>query len=965
MFPLYHGLLGAGFKQLIQQALLCDNRQLNLLRCRLPFDGFRRKWAFSAWVRKDEIASGGTRVLMGGHPPTGTPANNYNEIAYDGDDRFFYRNNDASLFRREPQFRDHTSWMHKYMLFDTDNATQDRRIIHFRNGVEMTEPNSTNYPSLGTASSGIMFRGYGSAGMLQSIGATRRGGGANLIYGGALARIEFWEGANTPLTPDAVGEFDVNGVWSPKAYEGPVSDYGSRGFLLDFADENHFGRNANEGDGWDASFEAAQWDGNLAGYVFADGKIAKDANNTNSLRRLAQAFSGDFEVRWSKEAGSQDGAMTVGVYDVTEDATFNPANLVGDMSLMTNSWWVRATLDEVWYGGTQVNSFTSSDPNADIYSLRRTGDTFSFYQDDVLEHTWTQTFGGDVRIVVGLGGSSPFPELNQFEWKDGGLMVGSSFFDPDGTYQPSDQLNDTPEAVYCTGQIALPNFDAGGNFTRANARVIELTPNAAMAGDQLIYPDMDVYFEAEITSSNSTDQVLIGVMDISRVAFTPDWDSPSGANLTPYWAYIGINGDAYEGSLTPTPFYGLPWTTGANIGVRVYPNGNIEFFLDGSSQGVLSGNPITMPTTPFMQNATGGAGNCTITWNFGEKPFAYSIPSGARPLNSQHPDIPTPIKDGGEHYVTHLRTGTGVDNTDVDIGIAPGLTWIKDRDAAVSHRLVDTVRGATLRLASDLNSAEAVDASGVKQFLQTGYRLGVGGGYNTNNNRYVDWNWQPGVTPGFAIVEYTGDGVAGRGIPHGLGVAPEYISVKALDVTGAGNASWQVFHIGVDASAPETFILQWDTNATRTVATSYNNQLPDATNFYVDGGSAMNESGIRYIAYVWAPVDGFSAFGAYNGNGSSDGPLIMLGFKPAYFHTKIAVGSVNSWNIRDTARDPFNVAKRRLFIEGLSAEDETGLIDILANGLKIRNTANSVNQNGSRFIYAAFAENPHSLTRAV
>jgi hypothetical protein len=118
------------------------------------------------------------------------------------------------------------------------------------------------------------------------------------------------------------------------------------------------------------------------------------------------------------------------------------------------------------------------------------------------------------------------------------------------------------------------------------------------------------------------------------------------------------------------------------------------------------------------------------------------------------------------------------------------------------------------------------------------------------------------------------------------------------------------------------------------------------------------------IAYCFAPVEGYSAFGSYTGNGSSDGPFVFTGFKVAFLLTKRTDTSEN-WEIRDSTRNPYNRTNLTLFPHSSGAED-TGSVDFdfLSNGFKVRNTNGSTNANGGTYIYAAFAEHPFKTARA-
>jgi hypothetical protein len=129
----------------------------------------------------------------------------------------------------------------------------------------------------------------------------------------------------------------------------------------------------------------------------------------------------------------------------------------------------------------------------------------------------------------------------------------------------------------------------------------------------------------------------------------------------------------------------------------------------------------------------------------------------------------------------------------------------------------------------------------------------------------------------------------------------------------------------------------------------------------VDNWSNANTN--KYVAYCFAPVAGYSAFGSYTGNGSADGPFVYTGFRPRWVILKASSAS-GSWNIIDTARNPSNLVTQGLYSDLSNAEDSTRAFDILSNGFKMRG-ATVANVSGTTYIYAAFAENPvkYSLGR--
>jgi hypothetical protein len=145
--------------------------------------------------------------------------------------------------------------------------------------------------------------------------------------------------------------------------------------------------------------------------------------------------------------------------------------------------------------------------------------------------------------------------------------------------------------------------------------------------------------------------------------------------------------------------------------------------------------------------------------------------------------------------------------------------------------------------------------------------------------------------------------------------------------------------------------------------------LNSSTTFGFAAGSGgvgnANANGTTYVAYCFAAVAGFSAFGSYTGNGSTDGTFVYTGFRPEFVMMK-RTDSTSGWNMQDAARSPSNVVNETLQANQSLSESTLGSypIDFLSNGFKLRNTS-EFNGNGATYIYAAFAENPlkYSLAR--
>ena len=131
--------------------------------------------------------------------------------------------------------------------------------------------------------------------------------------------------------------------------------------------------------------------------------------------------------------------------------------------------------------------------------------------------------------------------------------------------------------------------------------------------------------------------------------------------------------------------------------------------------------------------------------------------------------------------------------------------------------------------------------------------------------------------------------------------------------------------------------------------------------------SVTSSSGADWVTYCFHSVDGFSKFGSYVGNGSSDGPIIETGFEPAFLmirrtDTDPTGGAGHTWIMYDNLRSPSNPRKIRLWADGDPAEAEYTQysIDFLSNGFQLKDGSSGFAQNtdGGEYIYMAFAADP-------
>ena len=342
----------------------------------------------------------------------------------------------------------------------------------------------------------------------------------------------------------------------------------------------------------------------------------------------------------------------------------------------------------------------------------------------------------------------------------------------------------------------------------------------------------------------------------------------------------------------------------------------------------------------------------------------------------------TPTIPAGNLFMNAtLYTGTSAAQS-ITNGVAgqsfqPDMVWCKSRSGAYDHGINDVVRGAGNTVIPDTTNAEQAWSAYFTAFNSNGFSVASNGGtFNLSGTTYVGWQWKAGgtavsntsgtitssvsanTTSGFSVVTYTGTG-SNATVGHGLGVAPAMIIAKSR----SGTTDWNVYHSSLGATQA---IYLNRTTAAQTSSAFWNNTAPTSTVFSLGNGTDINASGATNVAYCWAPIAGYSAFGSYTGNGSADGPFIYTGFRPKFFLLKRSdTGSAANWEIYDTSRDPYNQSVNRLSPSTSDAESSSyALGDILSNGVKIRQTDQTWNASGGTYIYMAFAENPFKYANA-
>tara|TARA_R110000782_G_scaffold254383_1_gene342725 strand:- start:10 stop:1050 length:1041 start_codon:yes stop_codon:yes gene_type:complete len=341
----------------------------------------------------------------------------------------------------------------------------------------------------------------------------------------------------------------------------------------------------------------------------------------------------------------------------------------------------------------------------------------------------------------------------------------------------------------------------------------------------------------------------------------------------------------------------------------------------------------------------------------------------------------------GDNFNTVLYTGDGTSsNAITGVGFEPNLTWIKNRSSSSNnHALFDSVRGIQRELRSDTTDAEidytATNYS-LKSFDIDGFTVGdvTAGNYNVNgavggtysgNAEFVAWSWKAGgaarnntdgsvaslvsanTAAGFSIVSTQSDGSGYLNFGHGLSQAPELVITKFTSQTG----QWYTYTSAISNG----FDVALKLNSADAAITAYGANKWSSTDSVVGVGNPQwyFTANVPFITYCFHSVAGYSKIGSYTGNGSATGPIVTLGFEPAWIMIKRTDGTGGAWSMFDNKRSPSNPVQNVLQAQDSAAEANVGnACNFNSNDFQLTDTNDQRNANGGTYIFMAFATNP-------
>jgi hypothetical protein len=648
----------------------------------------------------------------------------------------------------------------------------------------------------------------------------------------------------------------------------------------------------------------------------------------------------------------------LGINQATAHAIGSNSNGVGNMS---------GYLADIHFIDGQAldpSSFTTTDlTTGQLLPVAYTGSYgTNGFKLDFSSNATTAALGTDT------SGNSNTWTVNNFSVTAG--VNNDSLIDTPTSYGTDTGVGGEVRGNYCTWN---PNDKGLITISNGNLETSQLTSGAHQIVRGTIGMSSGKWYWESTMTTNSGYQ-MVGILGSNS---TYGLSTYIGSASTGYAVY-SADGYIYNNNVT-APYLGSSYVSGDVIGVAFdADNGKLWF----SKNGVFpnSGNPATganaaytaIPSMAYFpavsqQNTTGAT-------NFGQRAFAYTAPSGFKALVDTNLPAPVVAKPNTVMDVKLYTATDGVGGSISGVNFSPDFVWIKSRAVARSNVLMDTVRGTSSVLWSNLTDAQLSSSQYVSQFNSDGFNYGVAG--DVSNSSTVAWMWDAGTTTvsntqgsissqvranasaGFSVVTYTANGSNTATVGHSLGVKPALIIHKQRTKT----ESWRVYH--TSRTSTGQFLTLNGTGGFGSSSDIYPAE-PTSTVFTPGNEASMNSGTENCVAYCFAPVSGYSAALSWTGNGSNDGTMIHCGFSPRFWIWKRTDSSGDWWMI-DTARsNTGNPVDEWLAANRSDAEyPNDGDFDFLSNGIKIRTTSTSVNASGGSYIGFAWASNPFQYARA-
>ena len=868
--------------------------------------GNRKTYTISAWVKRCNI--GGVHPIFARYT-----ANNdagFLGLYINSDDYIYFSGWSTVNLKSSRLYRDPTAWAHIVLAVDTTQSTSTDRIKLYFNG-ELQTTDSYNAFSQ-NADTGI------NEAVEHRVGNYNPSGGN--FFDGYMAEINFLDGY--AYDASYFGETNAEtGQWIPKKYTG---SYGTNGFYLNFSDNS--GTTATTL-GKDSSGNSNNFTPNNFSVSAGLGNDSFEDTPTNNFPTLnpnhaflngSSSTAENGNLQWNGQSNNQAGCPATMAFPKTgkwywevkllsSNSNFSFGITPATYSNTTNPVNPTGAIGYAAYGSKAVSGVETPGWAASFSSSDNIGAALDMDNNEIKFYK-NNSLVGTISLVSG------YEDIEYLAWIKGDTAT----------------------------QLIQGAINFGGNgFVYTPPTGFQALNSANLPDPTILLPNK--HFDTLLYTGNG------GTQSITGLDYQPDWVWIKRRNGTnSHQVYDAVRGAGKNIR---------PDLTNAEVDQTAFNSFDSNGFeLDGGT------------------NSHNASGNTYVAWNWNAgntdgKTYTVKV---ASPQNYQFDNFATnavtlDLAEGGT-YIFNMDDSSNASHP-FSIGTAAngtvytsGITYFLDGVSKTYSEYTSGFYSATTR-----RLHFTVPASAPVLYYWCSVHSGMGGQINTNStlgssnfDGAIQSTVKVNASAGFSIVKYTGTGST-TNIGHGLGVTPEVLIVKNRE----DNNGWNVYHIGNGGNTPaQNFVISLNSNAARIDQTSnWNDTAPTSSVFTVGTSNGSNGSNDDMIAYCFSEVAGYTKFGKYTGNGSTDGTFVFVGFRPAMIIIK-NISTNQNWRIFDNKRSPFNTVDKPLTPDSNGAESTADDIDFVSNGFKHRSSGNKVNSGGKTYIFLAFAEAPFKNARA-
>jgi len=902
--------------------------------------GNRKKFTISVWIKRSQLGNTSYSNSSGNDGQTilhTVGGGNRGWFKFDTDDTLgFDQGYDAGgsggRLTTTAKYRDTSAWYHILAVADYANSTAADRAKVFVNGVRQ----AVTIDNAFTDTDGKL-----NDNQQHEIGYTEYGGGYtgsswwSNLFCGYMAEYYFIDGQ--ALDPSSFTETNaVTGQLVPKEYEGT---FGTTGWYLEFKDNSAVTATTL---GKDSSGNSNNWTPN--GFAVSDAMPDTPTNNFATMNPL------------NGYTGLSEGNLRFNTYNDSSGPRSTQATIALPKS---GKWYWEARYQESGTGTVTTKYF----------GLSQLQNTNGYLTAPYVYYDTTHIKNGNSSEDIAHGNA----------WYDGVgvpaiLAIAVDVDNNSVKYYKDNSLQ---------GTITLPTLTALQEyfFTWANT-----SGGSSSSLNDTFNFGADSTFQGQVSSGGNTDANGIGDFKYAPPAghlalCTANLPDPTILLPNKHFDTVTYTGSGSGNQSITSLNFQPDW-----VWIKARSVASYHVIAD-SVRGVgklLSSNDLTAETDDSTSQTAFSAflsNGFTVGYNSGW--YVNGTPSGSTPQVAWNWDAGetdsktytvTVVNDSGNKY-----RFDGYGTSAVTLDLAEGGTYTFNYPSAHPLRFSTTSDGThgggseyTSGVTTYGNSITiTVAANAPTLYYYCSQHSGMGGQVNTNStlgSSNFDGSTQSIVkanqTAGFSIVTYTGKQNTSDTIGHGLGVKPQVVISKSRNATYT-YTRWYVHHHALTTGYG--LFLELSDASFDEGGDYYVNGSFSSTVFAVGSDAyGPNVSNNNYVAYCFSEVAGYSKFGKYTGNGSSNGTFVFTGFRPAWVMIK-RIDAGDHWNMTDAKRGDTNVITETLFANLNQTESYASSydkIDYLSNGFKPRENNSQTNASGGTYIYLAFAEAPFKYARA-